>query len=118
MSAGALAGIIVAAVLLPLLLFSVVMFELQNSATTRKRIEMAKAQTAAMLAAAITTPRPGYGGCPSATDLGTFVRGQTDPWGEPYDIRCISGTITVTSPGPDRKLGTSDDIVEKGSVVY
>ena len=34
-----------------------------------------------------------------------------DPWGQPYDIICDGDDITVTSPGPDKKPGTEDDIV-------
>ena len=34
-----------------------------------------------------------------------------DPWGQPYNIICDGDDITVTSPGPDKKEGTEDDIV-------
>ncbi len=34
-----------------------------------------------------------------------------DPWGQPYNIVCEGDDITVTSPGPDKKDGTEDDIV-------
>jgi len=34
-----------------------------------------------------------------------------DPWGMPYKLSCDSDEITCVSPGPDRKLGTDDDIV-------
>lgn len=34
-----------------------------------------------------------------------------DPWGSPYKLSCDSDEITCTSPGPDRKDGTDDDIV-------
>ena len=35
----------------------------------------------------------------------------TDAWDQPYRIVCAEdGEITVLSPGPDRKLGTADDI--------
>jgi len=35
----------------------------------------------------------------------------TDPWGSPYVVRCGDDDVTALSPGPDRKLGTADDIV-------
>jgi general secretion pathway protein G len=34
-----------------------------------------------------------------------------DPWGSPYTIVCADDDITVFSPGPDKKIGTEDDIV-------
>jgi general secretion pathway protein G len=34
-----------------------------------------------------------------------------DPWGSPYTISCADDDITVISPGPDKKIGTEDDIV-------
>jgi general secretion pathway protein G len=35
----------------------------------------------------------------------------TDAWDQPFRIVCAEdGEITVLSPGPDRKLGTHDDI--------
>ena len=34
-----------------------------------------------------------------------------DPWGQPYTINCDGDDITVTSPGPDKKDGTEDDIM-------
>jgi general secretion pathway protein G len=34
-----------------------------------------------------------------------------DPWGSPYTIICADDDITVFSPGPDKKIGTEDDIV-------
>ncbi len=33
-----------------------------------------------------------------------------DPWGSLYKLSCDSDEITCTSPGPDRKEGTDDDI--------
>jgi hypothetical protein len=33
-----------------------------------------------------------------------------DPWGQPYKVSCDSDEITCTSPGPDRKEGTDDDV--------
>lgn len=33
-----------------------------------------------------------------------------DPWGSAYRIICSEDEITVSSPGPDKKEGTKDDI--------
>lgn len=33
-----------------------------------------------------------------------------DPWGAPYKIFCTEDDIYVSSPGPDKKEGTKDDI--------
>lgn len=37
----------------------------------------------------------------------------TDPWGRPYRRRERDGRIEVFSIGPDRTLGTQDDLVER-----
>ena len=34
-----------------------------------------------------------------------------DPWGSYYKVNCDNDEITCTSPGPDKKEGTEDDIV-------
>jgi general secretion pathway protein G len=34
-----------------------------------------------------------------------------DPWGSPYSIACAEDDVTVFSAGPDKQLGTADDIV-------
>ena len=33
-----------------------------------------------------------------------------DPWGQPFTIACSEDDVTVSSPGPDGKPGTKDDI--------
>lgn len=38
-------------------------------------------------------------------------KGPEDPWGTRLSITCADDAITVRSAGPDRKLGTSDDVV-------
>lgn len=35
----------------------------------------------------------------------------TDPWDQPYDIRCVDDETIVSSPGPDKKEGSDDDIM-------
>lgn len=34
-----------------------------------------------------------------------------DPWGTAFTIQCSDEAVSVRSAGPDRKLGTADDIV-------
>jgi general secretion pathway protein G len=34
-----------------------------------------------------------------------------DAWGSPYKIACNEDSVTVSSPGPDKKDNTQDDIV-------
>jgi general secretion pathway protein G len=33
-----------------------------------------------------------------------------DPWGNPYEIECEPGRVTVSSAGPDGQMGSEDDI--------
>jgi hypothetical protein len=59
--------------------------------------------------------RPGER-CPTVEDLKANRDldtgfGQRDPWGGSYEIRCVDLEIRCTSPGPDGKRGTGDDIV-------
>jgi hypothetical protein len=55
-------------------------------------------------------------GCPTVDelkaerDLDTEFSPQ-DPWGSPYEVRCLDEAIICTSAGPDRRRGTEDDIV-------
>lgn len=35
----------------------------------------------------------------------------TDPWSKAYQISCDNDEVTVSSPGPDQKTGTPDDII-------
>ncbi len=42
--------------------------------------------------------------------------GTEDPWGEGYTINCVEDEVIVSSPGPDKKKGSQDDIrVPKGA---
>jgi len=57
----------------------------------------------------------GESGCPTVSQLvadkqldpGTNT---TDPWGSAYLVQCADDEIVVTSPGPDKKKGSTDDI--------
>ncbi len=62
-----------------------------------------------------------YTGCPTMSQLieDKFLdAGQdlNDPWGQSYDISCSDDEVTVTSPGPDKNLGSKDDISVPQSV--
>jgi hypothetical protein len=54
--------------------------------------------------------------CPSIRQLidGKYLDSnarKVDPWEQPYAVTCGETEITVTSFGPDRKRGTTDDII-------
>lgn len=61
-----------------------------------------------------------YGTCPTVSSLiqdKQLDSGQNtdDPWGSPFQINCVDDEVVVVSPGPDKKMGTKDDItVPKG----
>jgi hypothetical protein len=54
-------------------------------------------------------------GCPTMSQLvqekhldpGTSLK---DPWGQDFTLNCTEDEIFVSSPGPDKKKGTKDDI--------
>ena len=54
-------------------------------------------------------------GCPTISQLvqekhldpGTSLK---DPWGQEFMLNCTEDEIFVSSPGPDKKKGTKDDI--------
>lgn len=63
----------------------------------------------------------GFAGCPTVqqvleltpeparTDMLMDTNG-IDPWGTPYQIECDHDKVHVSSMGPDKQAGTSDDI--------
>lgn len=56
------------------------------------------------------------GGCPTVQSLiaekELDAAGDTkDPWGGEYTIKCDGDDISVSSPGPDKKDQTQDDVV-------
>jgi general secretion pathway protein G len=55
-------------------------------------------------------------GCPTTTELKAdksidSASSLNDPWGKPYQIKCDASDVTVVSGGPDKRLGTADDLV-------
>lgn len=77
--------------------------------------------TLSVLRAAVGFWRLEHGGrtrCPTLRDLAsstsTGFNEQTmarDPWGSPYEIDCLEGTVRLRSLGPDKRAETSDDIL-------
>jgi len=63
-----------------------------------------------------------YGSCPTISQLvqdKQLDAGQNtaDPWGAEFKINCENDEVVVSSPGPDKKPGTKDDlVVPKGAV--
>lgn len=54
-------------------------------------------------------------GCPTVQDLieaGELSRNarSVDPWEQPFEINCEGPEPTVASAGPDKQMGTEDDI--------
>ena len=54
--------------------------------------------------------------CPSVAQLVTdkeidSASKTDDPWGSAYTIECGEDEVKVTSPGPDKKAGSADDVV-------
>lgn len=61
-----------------------------------------------------------HGNCPQNMETlvneGILSRSSTkDAWGHPFAVACVASTgeVTVSSTGPDGRLGTSDDILGK-----
>jgi general secretion pathway protein G len=74
-------------------------------------------QNAREIRSAVARWRATRGGedCPSVTQLVADKEIDTasktdDPWGSQYKILCGDDEVTVSSPGADKKEGTSDDI--------
>jgi hypothetical protein len=71
---------------------------------------------AASVRSAASTVLEHDGRCPTVEDLkrehmldGSFT--PRDAWGNAYVIQCDGAGVTVLTAGPDRKLGTHDDIL-------
>jgi general secretion pathway protein G len=84
----------------------------------QKHANIGAAQTACSTVRQATTmwmsTHPGMD-CPSVDQLKTERDLDTgfsakDPWGGLYKVSCDADEITCTSPGPDKKDGTDDDI--------
>jgi hypothetical protein len=67
------------------------------------------------LALAAALYRSEHADCPTTDDLARERiidpnRHVTDPWGNPFEIRCSSGDVWIESPGPDESRHTDDDL--------
>lgn len=54
--------------------------------------------------------------CPAAlADLNSYARRTSidDPWSQPYVMRCSADAFEVLSAGPDRRIGTADDLTSR-----
>ena len=88
------------------------------------RLDTAKDKTAINQVTQLTTTAEMYevekGKCPK--DLAELKAGgyikklMKDPWGTPYELKCPGehGRIDVWSAGPDKELGTEDDVTSWG----
>lgn len=81
----------------------------------RARIENAKVMGTSVEAAVELWQVTHSDRCPSVEDLVKDLkldpRLANDPWDMPFMIQCESDRITVSSSGPDKQRGTTDDIV-------
>lgn len=83
----------------------------------KAQVALARAH-AASLASAVTLwqVQNGADSCPSFDALvrdGVVSPGTSgvDPWKHDYSVACSDSGVSVTSSGPDGRLGTSDDVV-------
>ena len=67
---------------------------------------------------AVNRWRAGHGGsdCPTVSQLVQdkeidSASKTTDPWEQQFKIQCLDDETVVSSPGPDKKEGTQDDIM-------
>lgn len=108
--------IVVAAIGLGILGFVVWMGMMEASSFERMARLRAASDAQALAAASTTWLGSHAGGCPTPERLradGEISRGSklTDPWDRPYRIECPEeGSLVVRSDGPDRRVGTADDI--------
>lgn len=80
------------------------------------RIEQTRTDLRVIQAAATVLMVQNPGQCPSS--VAALVQGGTlsdsarteDAWGSEFSIQCQDGEPVVISPGPDRRLGTDDDL--------
>jgi hypothetical protein len=93
---------------------------LPESSAQGPEVERAKVSLT-VLRAAVGFWRLEQGGrtrCPTLADLAStpstgFDRATMamDPWGSPFEIDCLGGTVRLRSLGPDRTPETADDIL-------
>lgn len=87
-----------------------------------EQLRRARIETAHTAVRTVRTAAQAYfttdvsGACPSMGDLVSARlldsgSATADPWGSGFLVACEGEDITVSSPGPDRAAGTTDDIV-------
>ena len=96
---------------------SVLACALMPSCNNRADIDAVRNDVAIIYSAAVAWQIDhGAATCPTTRQIiaGKYLPSQTrlvDTWDQAYVISCARLKLTVTSLGPDRKLGTPDDIV-------
>lgn len=81
----------------------------------KAKIKTAKSDASAITSAATMWVAEHSGECPTVANLledGQLDRSKnsTDPWEAEYVIECDGDSITTKSGGPDKQMGTEDDI--------
>lgn len=81
----------------------------------QRRIDRAQKDAQAIATTLANTRKVKATYCPSAELLRAYgdLPGDVstkDPWGVPFIVTCRGDIVTVTSPGPDRTMGTTDDV--------
>jgi general secretion pathway protein G len=81
----------------------------------KAKIEAASNSARGVRDAVIRWRATGGEGCPTVSQLVQDKQIDSaakveDPWGTAYKIACTEDEVVVTSSGPDKKEGTSDDI--------
>jgi len=108
LGAGAIVAIVLGAVAVPIIGIVAFVVAIGNSAENARKRAMVHAELASLKMEAETwRVTSASKRCPTLSDLSTWRR--NDPWGTPYQVTCSGSSITVTSAGPDKKMGTSDD---------
>jgi len=81
----------------------------------KAKIEATSNNARAIRDAVIRWKATGGEGCPTVSQLVQDKQIDSaskadDPWGSTYKIACTEDEVVVSSPGPDKKEGTGDDI--------
>jgi hypothetical protein len=109
----AVAGI-VAVVVIGALAYGWDKFQRAGASTPRSQVALLRQATLQLLA-------DGFSGCPTVQQVRELtvapikseLQKETtglDPWGAPFQIHCERARVHVFSMGPDRLVGTADDI--------
>jgi len=92
-------------------------FLFNRAAELKAQTREARTQCNAIRMATLLYKSAHPGGCPTVVQLEADGEldpsfSGTDPWGSSFKVQCTREDAACTSPGPDRTLGTPDDIRE------